>query len=536
MAIDDLFKLTTGFIKGWKKGKLKETLKETAKIAIDEKIKVSKLEEKLEALEDEIKRLKGEKGKPKIKPANTNKDLNPKPKKKHQKRKKKQELKIDETVVVDVDKDELPDDAKCIGERDVVVQEIVIKRRNLKFIIKRYYSPSLNKTFEGKVPDEYKGRSFGPQLISFILYQYYKCRVPHDKIIDMLADFGIDISAGSICSIINDLDDSFSDDLTSARSAALKKKSQAHIDDTGARYKGINGYTFAVSNEYFTQFTTSLEKNRWSAVGALLNGVQSFLVDQKALKYIANKAARAKLTVAIRRLKGREYNRIEFEEKLQEQIDFKVSKKELDVVRTACAISALRNNSNGPPIRFLISDDGTNFVDLFKNHQLCWVHEIRKYKKMSIYHQVQQDALDKVIKEWQGLYKKMKRFKCNPCEDKRKKIREEFERICDIKTCFEEIDEQLERTKKLKSKLLLFLRYPQLPLHNNLSENDLRERVIKRKISLQNRSIQGLKAWDLMLSLASTCRKIGLSFWRYLEDRISKRESIPYLGKLVTSL
>ena len=107
MAVDDLWKLTTGFIKGWKKGKLKETLQETAKIAIDEKIKVSKLEEKLGQLEDEIKRLKGEKGKPKIKPANTNKDLNPKPKKKHQKRKKKQELEIDETIVVDVDKDEL---------------------------------------------------------------------------------------------------------------------------------------------------------------------------------------------------------------------------------------------------------------------------------------------------------------------------------------------------------------------------------------------------------------------------------------------
>jgi hypothetical protein len=59
--------------------------------------------------------------------------------------------------------------------------------------------------------------------------------------------------------------------------------------------------------------------------------------------------------------------------------------------------------------------------------------------------------------------------------------------------------------------------------------------VIKRKISLQNRSIQGGQAWDLMLSLASTCRKLDLSFWRYLEDRISGRESIPYLGKLVTS-
>jgi uncharacterized small protein (DUF1192 family) len=535
MAIDELWRMTTGWVKGWKKGKLKEKLQETAKIAYDEKIKNIELTETLGQLQDEIKRLKGEKTKPKIKPANTNKDLNPKPKKKHKKREKKKDLEIDEVVVVDVDKEDLPPDAKSIGERDIVIQEIIIKRRNIKVVIKRYYSKELGKVFEGEVPDVYRGSSFGPQLISFVLYQYYKCRVPHDKIITMLRDFGIDMSAGTLCMILNDLKSDFSDDLSSSRDAALKKDSKVHIDDTGARINGVNGYTFGVSNRYFTQFTTVLEKNRWAAVGALLNGVQSFLVDQHALNFVANKLKKAKVTVALRALRGRLFKRSEFEMKLKEHIDFDVSKKELDVVRTACAISALKSREHGPPIRFLISDDGTNFKDLIKNHQLCWVHEIRKYKKMSIYHQLQQNALDEVVLEWQGLYKKMKNFKLGPTKKERELIRSEFSRIVSIKTCFNDIDEQLIRTAALKSKLLLFLRYPQLPLHNNLSENDIRERVIKRKISLQNRSIQGVQAWDLMLSLASTCRKLDLSFWRYLEDRISGRESIPYLGKLVTS-
>jgi hypothetical protein len=98
------------------------------------------------------------------------------------------------------------------------------------------------------------------------------------------------------------------------------------------------------------------------------------------------------------------------------------------------------------------------------------------------------------------------------------------------------LDEQLARTKANREELLLFLKYPQLPLHNNMAEIDIRERVIKRKISMQNRSLGGMHAWDLMLSLASTCRKIELSFWRYLEDRISLREAIPYLGKIINSL
>jgi hypothetical protein len=190
----------------------------------------------------------------------------------------------------------------------------------------------------------------------------------------------------------------------------------------------------------------------------------------------------------------------------------------------------LRANELGPPIRFLVSDDRTNFVDLIKNHQLCWVHEIRKYKLSEVFKRVEFETLDEFVLEWQNFYKLMKYYKNNVSATLRIKIGSEFDRITSSFTGVKILDEQLGRTKKKIKKLLLFLKYPQLPLHNNLSENDLRERVIKRKISLQNRSIQGVKSWDLMLSLSSTCRKINLSFWRYLEDRISFREAIRISG------
>ena len=112
MALDDLKKLTSGFIKGWKKGKLKETLKETAQLAIDEKVKNAELEEKNRLLQDEIRRLKGEKKKPVIKPKNT-KDLNPTPKKPHKKRSKKKDFEIDEVVEVESHPSRFDDLASC---------------------------------------------------------------------------------------------------------------------------------------------------------------------------------------------------------------------------------------------------------------------------------------------------------------------------------------------------------------------------------------------------------------------------------------
>ncbi len=301
MKLDDIWKLSSDLLNGWSNGRLKRNIKKLATIAYDKSKKVSELENKIGQLQDEINRLKGEKAKPKIPKANSNKDLNPKPKKGHNKKKKKKKdnLEIDEQVDCPVDKDNLPGDAKKIGSREVVIQDIVLKRRNIKFIIERFYSKELGKVIEEKVPDAFKGSEFGPQLRSYIQYLYYQCRVPHEKIITTLKDvFGSNISKGTICTILNTSNQEFKDDLESARKGALKKDSKLYLDDTGARIDGVNGNTYGVSNDYFSQYTTGFEKNRWSAVGALLGGVQSFFFDKEAMTFIANKVRRPKFTTS----------------------------------------------------------------------------------------------------------------------------------------------------------------------------------------------------------------------------------------------
>ena len=536
MGFDDLLFLAKGLVKGWNKEKLENKLKETALDALDKRVKVAELEEKNRQLEDEIRRLKGEKPKPQIKPTNT-KDLNPPLKKKHQKKSKKADLEVDEQIELDVDKEDLPPGAKFMGKRTIIIQDMIIKRNNIEFIINRYWSEELGKVIEAQIPEEFKGSEFGPTLRSFIIYQYYKNRVPHEKIIDMLSDWKIEISKGTVCNVLNNQPEIFAEDLQSARDAALKKCSQVHIDETGAKFKGIRAYTFGVSNQFFTSYTTAFEKNRWMAVSALLGGRQSYLVTRDAIGFIAKKLKKPKITNYLSRLESEKiYSRAELEKLFADSVFKEINKKQLDIVRTACAIGALRSRLIGSPVKFIISDDAPNFVGLLNNHQLCWVHEIRKYKLCEVFKKIESETLEKLVDQWRAFYKLMKRFKNNQTRELRMKVRSEFDRICDIKTLVKPLDEQLERTKENKTNLLMFLKYPQLPLHNNMAEIDLRERVIKRKISLQNRSLQGMMAWDLMLSLASTCRKVNLSFWKYLEDRISMKESIPYLGRVITSL
>jgi len=85
----------------------------------------------------------------------------------------------------------------------------------------------------------------------------------------------------------------------------------------------------------------------------------------------------------------------------------------------------------------------------------------------------------------------------------------------------------------LYAELLLVLERPDVPLHTNGSEGDVRDYVKKNKVSGGTRSDTGRRCRDTFTSLKKTCRKLGVSFWGYLTDRISRVNEIPRLAELV---
>jgi len=71
-----------------------------------------------------------------------------------------------------------------------------------------------------------------------------------------------------------------------------------------------------------------------------------------------------------------------------------------------------------------------------------------------------------------------------------------------------------------KDELLRVLQRPEIPLHTNGSENDIRCQVTRRKISAGTRSDLGRDCRDAFLGLAKTCTKLGVAFWDYLGSRL----------------
>ena len=108
-----------------------------------------------------------------------------------------------------------------------------------------------------------------------------------------------------------------------------------------------------------------------------------------------------------------------------------------------------------------------------------------------------------------------------------------FDRIFRQKTVYVLLNRLLKRLREHKDELLLVLKRPEVPLHTNGSERDIRDYVKKRKVSGGTRSDEGRRCRDTFISLKKTCRKLGLSFWKYLQERIKGSPHIP-LAELIT--
>jgi hypothetical protein len=61
---------------------------------------------------------------------------------------------------------------------------------------------------------------------------------------------------------------------------------------------------------------------------------------------------------------------------------------------------------------------------------------------------------------------------------------------------------------------------PEIPLHTNGSETDIRDYAKKRKVSGGTRSDEGRRCRDTFASLKKTCLKLGILFWHFLMDRL----------------
>ncbi len=484
-------------------------------------------QEQIQLLKDEVARLKGHSRRPSVQPSRLER-----PRKKRGGRRgstKAKALTIHETKVIRPGM--VPDGSRFKGYDDYIIQGLVIKAHNVRYRLERWLTPHGDYVV-GNLPDGAGCGHFSVELISYILYQHYHAHVTQPLILEQLHEFGIDISAGQLSNIITEGKENFHAEKEEILNAGLDVSSYIHVDDTGARHNGTNGYCTHIGNELFAWFESTESKSRINFLKILRAGNSDYVLNEDAIEYMrTQKMPQYQL--------GRFFSSMgltfEDDSRWHEALcalDI-TAKRHIRIATEGALLGSIFKHGMNPRL-IIISDDAGQFKVFL--HALCWIHAERTLAKLVGFNDNQRKDLEKTRNEVWKFYAGLKAYKQSPCPPKRKEIEARFNEIFTNKTCFASLNQALKRIHKNKAELLLVLEYPDIPLHNNLSEQDIREYVKKRKISGSTRSESGRRCRDTFTSLKKTCRKLDISFWNYLKDRISHANAIPWIPHLIRLL
>lgn len=486
----------------------------------------------IQALKDEIARLKGHNPKPTIKPSKLEPAKKEEPKDGghkrpgSEKRQKSADLVIHDEIKVPPA--QIPEGSRFKGYKDFIVQDLRISPHNVRYLLECWKTPEGDHV-TADPPAETGGKHFGVGLVRFILYQYYHCHVTQPLLIEQLREIGVDISTGQLSNILTENNGDFHQEKDDLLAAGLEVSTYVNVDDTGARHQGKNGYCTHIGNEWFSWFESTDTKSRINFLRLLRTGRTDYVINNDAVTYweshkLPRPVIEALAADASRVIEDDCQWDLYLEEKgIKDDRHFQIA------TEGALFASIIEHGISRNLI--IVSDDAGQFNVLL--HALCWIHAERSINKITPVSEQGKADLEEVRGKLWTLYGDLKAYKVNPREDEAQRIEQFFDEIFTTKTHSASLNNALKRIHNNKSELLLVLRYPEIPLHNNMSENGIREYVKRRKISGGTRSEAGRRSRDTFVSLKKTCRKLGISFWEFIKDRLEKTQLIPKLAELI---
>ncbi len=502
--------------------------------------RVKDLEAENQKLRDENNRLKGEQGKPDIKANKAKRFKNDyssekerKTAKNPTKSRKNATIKIDREETVEYPPEKLPEDAKFKGYEEVIVQDISLTTDNVLFRKQKFYSAQTGKTYLASLPAGYDGE-FGPGIKAPLRSLYYGGNMTQGKLLEFLDDLGISMSAGYLSNLLIKNPGELETEFNEVYREGLASSPWQHLDQTGARVAGVNYTTNIICNPLYTVYRTTRNKDRLSVLRVLQNSQELKLILNEftyellgQLKLPTKWQNRLKLLPQETAITETEFNAL-----LDNYLD-QLSCGYRSRVKEAAAIAFYHQQTNWPMVQTLVCDDAPQFKLLTDNLALCWVHEGRHYKKLNPLVAYHQKLLDNFLKDFWDYYRELLAYRDAPSPQVAEELRAEFGQLFGSDSGYQQLDERKRLTAAKISELLLVLEHPELPLHNNPAELGARTMVQRRNISYATQTDEGTKAWDIFMSLVATTRKLGISFFEYMRDRISQTQIIPSLATII---
>ena len=478
--------------------------------------------EEIALLKDEINILKGEKKRPVFKGSKLDRqtDTKMKPGQKSKKRAGSKKKKKTHKLVIHEDKiikptEPIPVGSRFKGYRHFVVQDLDIKVQTTRYKLEHWVTPE-NETLMGHLPSALNNRHFGPQLVSYILYQHHHCQTTQPLLLEQLREWGINISSGQINQLLLSGKEAFHAEKDSLLQVGLAASSYVTVDDSGARHQGKNGYVTHIGNDFFGWFQSTDSKSRINFLELLRAGKSDYCLNEAALFYMRQQKLPDKPLTQLRQHHGQSH--ANEDDWLALLGDLSITNLRHRRIATEGALLGSVFNQGLCDDLVIVSDDAGQFNILL--HALCWVHTERLIRKMLPLNDTHREEIARLRDQIWCFYADLKQYKEQPDKSSCDALKQRFDEIFTQKTSYATLNGTLKRIHANKAELLVVLDRPEIPLHTNGSETDIRDYVKKRKISGGTRSDEGRRCRDTFASLKKTCRKLDISFWHYLTDRL----------------
>ena len=479
---------------------------------------VAALRQSVSELREENARLKGLKGRPDIKPSGMEKGTAPAKPGEGEKRPGRGKVTPRVRVEDEVIRAAIPHGSLFKGHEPFMVQDLVISAKATCYLRERWITPD-GRTILAPLPEGVTGH-FGPELRRFVLVQYHQGQSTMPRLLAFLRAVGVAISKRQLVRLLNENHAAFIAEARDVLRAGLHTSPWVSVDDTGARHAGRNGFCTQIGNEWFTSFRTRSSKSRLNILDLLRAGHTDYVLNDAAFAYMrANNLSVASIAL-LAAGPSRFVDQAAWLSHL-DRLGFTAMRGLPNPLQIATEAALWGSVQAHEFLRdaVILSDDAGQFN--IGRHALCWVHAERLVHRLDTFTDAHRAAQARVRGLIWEFYADLKAYQRSPDKRQAQALRDRFDRIFLGRTGFSALDRQVARIAANKAELLMVLERPEIPLHTNGSENDIRCHVTRRKISAGTRSEIGRDCRDAFLSLAKTCDKLGIALWDYLGSRFN---------------